>query len=153
MRTLVEYLPEHPFFAGLDPAAMRLVVGCAQNIHVPQGQILFRAGEPANTFFVVRRGRVSLEVHDPSRGTLTVDSLEAGDVVGWSWLMPPYRWMLDARASSTVSAVALDGACLRRKCDEDPALGYALMQRIAGTMYVRLQDARFRLLDLYGSPT
>jgi CRP-like cAMP-binding protein len=153
MRTLVEYLPEHPFFAGLDPAAMELVVGCAQNVHFSQGDVLFRTGEPANTFYVIRHGRVALDIHDPRRGTLVVASLGEGEVAGWSWLVPPYQWMFDARAVSPVSAVALDGACLRRKCDQDPALGYALMQRVSHVMYERLQDARMRLLDLYGSPS
>ena len=152
MRTLAEYLPEHPFFAGLDPDAMALVVGCAQNVHFHPGQVLFRTGEPANTFYVIRRGRVALDIHDPLRGELTIASLDEGEVVGWSWLVPPHRWLFDARAASEVSAVALDGACLRGKCDDDPALGYALMQRVAGVMYDRLQDARLRLLDLYGSP-
>ncbi len=153
MRTLAQYLPEHPFFAGLDPAAMDLVVGCAQNTHFHPGQALFRTGDAADTFYVIRHGRVSLDVHDPRRGTLTIASLDEGDVVGWSWLVPPYRWMFDARAASEVSAVAIDGACLRGKCDSDPALGYALLQRVARVMYERLQEARIRLLDLYGSPT
>jgi CRP/FNR family transcriptional regulator, cyclic AMP receptor protein len=153
MRTLAQYLPEHPFFAGLEPAAMDLVVGCAQNVHFHPGQALFRTGDAADTFYVIRHGRVSLDVHDPQRGALTIASLDEGDVVGWSWLVPPYRWMFDARAASEVSAVALDGACLRGKCDNDPALGYALLQRVARVMYERLQDARIRLLDLYGSPT
>lgn len=150
MRTLAEYLPEHPFFAGLEPAAMELVVGCAQNVHAHEGEVLFRTGEPADTFYVVRRGRVALDLHAPDRGALTIASLGEGEVVGWSWLVPPYRWVFDARAQTEVSAVALDGACLRGKCDDDPALGYALMQRVAQVMYDRLQDARIRLLDLYG---
>ena len=153
MRTLAEYLPEHPFFAGLDAAAMDLVVGCAQNVHFADGDVLFRAGAPANTFYVIRHGRVALDVHDPGRQAMVVATLGEGEVVGWSWLVPPYQWVFDARAVSPVSAVALDGACLRSKCDEDPALGWALMQRVAHVMYERLQDARLRLLDVYGSPS
>jgi CRP-like cAMP-binding protein len=153
MRTLAQYLPEHPFFAGLDSAAMDLVVGCAKNVHFREGEVVFRAGAPANTFYVIRSGRIALEIHDPSRGTLVIASLADGEVVGWSWLVPPYRWMFDAHAASSVSAVALDGACLRGKCDQDPALGYSLMQRVSRVMYDRLQDARMRLLDLYGNPS
>ncbi|MGB7982582.1 MAG: cyclic nucleotide-binding domain-containing protein [Candidatus Nanopelagicales bacterium] len=153
MPTLVEYLPEHPFLAGLDPAAMELVVGCAQNVHFPAGQVLFRTGDPADTFYVIRHGRVALDLHDPRHQTMVIATLDEDDVVGWSWLIPPYRWVFDARALTPVSAVALDGACLRGKCDTDPALGYALMQRVSHVLYQRLQDARLRLLDLYGSPT
>jgi CRP/FNR family cyclic AMP-dependent transcriptional regulator len=153
MRTLAEYLPEHPFFAGLESSAVDLVVGCAQNVHFKEGQVLFRTGDAADTFYVIRHGRVALDIHDPQRGTLVIASLDENDVVGWSWLVPPHRWMFDARALTPVSAVALDGACLRGKCDMDPALGYALMQRVAQVLYRRLQDARLRLLDMYGSPT
>jgi CRP/FNR family transcriptional regulator, cyclic AMP receptor protein len=152
MRTLAEYLPEHPFFAGLDASAMELIVGCARNVHFEQGDVLFRTGSPADTFYVIRHGRVALEVHDPRHQAMVVATLGDGEVAGWSWLVPPYRWMFDGRAVSPVSAVALDGACLRGKCDDDPVLGYALMQRVAHVMYERLQDARMRLLDLYGSP-
>ncbi len=151
MRTLAEYLPESPFFAGLDAEAMELVVGCAQNVRFEQGDVLFRTGTPADTFYVIRHGRVALEVHDPRRQAIVVATLGDGEVAGWSWLVPPYRWMFDGRAVSPVSAVALDGACLRGKCDQDPRLGYALMQRVSHIMYERLQDARMRLLDLYGS--
>jgi CRP-like cAMP-binding protein len=153
MRTLAEYLPEHPFFTGLDAEAMALVVGCAQNVHFNEGDVLFRAGTPADTFYVVRHGRVALEVHDPQRQSMVVATLGDGEVAGWSWLVPPYQWMFDGRATSAVSAVALDGACLRGKCDQVPALGYALMRRVAHVMYERLQEARMRLLDLYGSPS
>jgi CRP/FNR family transcriptional regulator, cyclic AMP receptor protein len=72
--------------------------------------------------------------------------------VGWSWLVPPYRWVFDARAVAPTSAMAFDAVCLRGKCDADPALGFDLMQRVARVMYERLQAARVRLLDLYGAP-
>ncbi len=152
MRTLSEYLPEHPFFAGLDPAAMDLIVGCARNVGFRADDVLFSTGEPANTFYVIRSGRVALEVSSPHQGPLRIASMDDGDVVGWSWLVPPHRWMFDARATSPIRAVAIDGACLRGKCAEDPELGYALMARVAHVMYERLQDARMRLLDLYGTP-
>lgn len=153
MRTMAEYLPEHPFFAGLTPDATALVVGCARNVHFTAGSRLFLAGEAADTFYVLRRGRVALEAHDPRRGTLLIDTLDAGDVVGWSWLVAPYLWTFDGVATTAVDAIALDGACLRAKCAADPALGYTLMQRVAHVMYQRLQETRIRLLDLYGSPS
>jgi CRP-like cAMP-binding protein len=152
IRTLSEYLPEHPFFAGLEQRMMDLVVGCAQNVHFAQGEVLFRTGEPANTFYVIRSGRVALEVNDPRRGGLLIATLQEGEVAGWSWLVEPHRWMFDARATAPIQAVSIDGACLRGKCAEDPALGFALMQRVAQVMYDRLQEARLRLLDVYGTP-
>jgi len=81
-----------------------------------------------------------------------VDTLDAGEVVGWSWLVPPYRWSFDGRAVAESSLVAFDGACLRGKCDDDPRLGYALMQRVSHEMFDELRAARVRLADLYGRP-
>ena len=153
MRTIAEYLPEHPFFAGLDEETMQVIVGCAQNVHVAADEWLFRAGEPADTFYAIRQGRVALEVPDPRHGGIRIATPSAGEVVGWSWLVPPYRWMFDARVVTSLSAVAIDGACLREKCAQDPVLGYALMQRVAHVMYERLQEARVRLLDLYRNPS
>jgi CRP-like cAMP-binding protein len=151
VRSLQEILGEHPFFEGLDDATVGLLVGCAVNVHVHAGEYLFHEGEPADRFFVVRRGRVALEVHVPGRAGAVVETVDEGGVVGWSWLVPPYHWFFDARAVQEVSAVAVDASCLREKCEADPALGYALMQRVAGVMYHRLQSARVRLLDLYGA--
>ena len=153
MRTIAEYLPEHPFFAGLDEETMSTIVGCARIVRVPAGELLFRTGDPADTFYAIRQGRVALEVHDPRHGGIRIATPSAGEVVGWSWLVPPYRWMFDARVVTSLSAVAIDGACLRGKCAQDPVLGYALMQRVAQVMYQRLQEARVLLLDLYRNPS
>jgi CRP-like cAMP-binding protein len=150
MREMRQLLEGHPFFAGLGEEALDLIAGCAINTHFEPGSYLFRTGEPADRFYVVRRGRVSLELHAPSGGTRVLDTVEDGQVLGWSWLVPPHVWFLDARAAQPTSAIALDGVCLRGKCDADPVLGYALMQRVAQVMYERLQSARVRLLDLYG---
>lgn len=151
MQSLQDLLSEHPFFAGLGDSTVSMLVGCARNVHYRAGEYLFHEGEAADRFFVVRRGRVALDVHVPGQTEMVVDTVEQGDVVGWSWLVPPYRWFFDARAVQEVSAVAVDASCLRAKCEEDPALGYALMQRVSQVMYQRLQSARVRLLDLYGA--
>jgi CRP/FNR family cyclic AMP-dependent transcriptional regulator len=153
VQTIAQYLPHHPFFAGLEESVVTLLAGCAVNVHFQPGQYLFHEGEPADTFYVIRRGRVSLEVHAPARSPFVVDSAHTDDVVGWSWLVPPYRWLFDARATEDTSAIAFDAACIRGKCDEDPAIGYALLPRVVQVMSVRLHSAQVRLLDLYGAPT
>jgi CRP-like cAMP-binding protein len=150
MQSMQQLLQGHPFFSGLDGDALELVAGCAINVHFAPDEYLFRLGDPADRFFVVRQGRVALELHVPGKGQRVVDTVEEGQVLGWSWLVPPHRWFLDARAVTHTSAVSIDGVCLRDKCDEDPALGYAFMQRVAHVMYHRLQSSRVRLLDLYG---
>jgi CRP-like cAMP-binding protein len=151
MRTIEQLLPEHPFFAGLDESAIRLLSGCATNAHFHPGEFLFKQGGPAEHFYIVRHGSVAIEVHNPAQGTVVIDTAGDGEVIGFSWLVPPHRYVFDGRAIDETSAIRFDGTCLRGKCEADPALGYALMQRVATVMYERMQAARVRMLDLYGS--
>jgi CRP-like cAMP-binding protein len=151
-RTVDALVLDAPVFAGLDPDYAAELAGCAQMTGWDAGEMLFREGDPSDAFYVVRRGRVALEVFVPGRGTLTVETIETGEVVGWSWLFPPYRWHFDGRAVGSVRAIAVDGACLRKKCDDDPALGYDLMRRFSQVMLERLQATRLRLADVYGAP-
>lgn len=152
MRTIAEYLPEHPFFHGLEAPWVDLVTGCATNAHLHPGDYLFREGGPADTFYVIRRGLVAIEAPTPT-GPCVIQTAHDGDVVGWSWLVAPYRWTMDARATAETSLIAFDGACLRGKCADDPALGYALLQRVVRVMSAHVHSARVRLLDLYGNPS
>src|SRR5690348_13401340 len=145
-----ELLGEHPFFVGLGASALRLTAGCASNVHFAAVDRIFDEAGEGSGFSVIRQGGVALEVHSPTRGPRVIDTVEAGEVLGWSWLVPPYRYFGDARAVTPVSATALDGTCLRGKCDADPELGYQLMKRVTSVMYRRLESARVRMLDLYG---
>ena len=150
METIETLLRASPVFEALEPERLALVAGCASNVHFDQGAVIFREGDQADTFFLVRHGSVALEMFVPARGSAVIETIEAGDVVGWSWLFPPYRWHFDARALTAVRATSFDGACLRGKCDDDPALGYDLMSRFAQVLIERLQWTRLRLLDVYG---
>jgi CRP-like cAMP-binding protein len=150
MHTLDEIVAESPVFAGLEPAQLQLIAGCAHNVAFVRGERLFREGDPADTFFLVRRGRVALTTHVPGRGDVTIETVEAGEVLGWSWLFPPYAWHFDARAVEDAGVVAFDGACLRGKCEDDHGLGYELLRRFAQVMIDRLQQTRTLLLDVYG---
>jgi CRP/FNR family transcriptional regulator, cyclic AMP receptor protein len=135
----------------LSAREIETIAGCGGNVHFAEGQNLFREGDPADTFYVVRHGSVAVETFVPARGNVMIETVESGEVIGWSWLFEPYRWHFDARALTTVRATGFDGACLRGKCESDPALGYALMSRFAQVAIERLQWTRLRLLDLYGS--
>jgi CRP-like cAMP-binding protein len=150
-RSLDELLADVPLFAGLGDDRLALLAGCAGNVHFDAGAQLFREGDEADTFYVVRHGDIAIETFVPSRGPVTIETLGAGEAVGWSWLFAPYRWHFDARALSAVRATAFDGACLRGKCEADPAVGYELMGRFAQLMIERLQWTRLRRLDVYGS--
>jgi CRP/FNR family cyclic AMP-dependent transcriptional regulator len=150
VQTLEELISHAPMFAGLAPAHLELITGCAQNQHVAADTLLLREGEPADRFYLIRRGAVALEVHAPARGPLLIETLHPGDVVGWSWLFAPYRWQLDGRVTEPSDLVSFDGACLRNKCQADHELGYQLMTRFAANLVDRLQATRFQLLDVYG---
>jgi CRP/FNR family cyclic AMP-dependent transcriptional regulator len=150
MKTMETLVGEVPALAGLEDAYLELVAGCAQNIRFETGSNLFREGDAADRFYAIRQGSVALEIHVPAREAVILETLHEGDLVGWSWLFPPYRWAFDARALEGVSAIAFDGACLRGKCESDHDLGYELMRRIAEVIIERLQATRLRLLDVYG---
>lgn len=150
METIDTLLRDVPVFHGLPADDLTLLAGCAQNVHFDAGAMLFREGDAADTFFLIRHGSVALEMYVPARGPAIIETLEAGEVVGWSWLFPPYRWHFDARALTPIRATAFDGACLRGKCEDDPKLGFELMSRFAQVLIERLQWTRLRLLDLYG---
>jgi len=149
--SMAEILAEHPFLGGLPRDGIALIVGCAQNVVFEGGEFLLSEGEAADTFYMLRRGHVAIEVHAPGRGPIVIETVGPGAVVGWSWLVAPYRWTFDARAIEPVGAVAIDGACLRAKAAADPALGYALLTKVSTELLGRLQATRLRLLDLYGS--
>lgn len=150
METLEQLIAEAPVFEGLEPGVLEVIAGCGRNEHVTTGAFLLREGEPAERFFLIRRGSVALEVQAPGRGALTIETLHAGDAVGWSWLFAPYRWQLDARALTPCELIGFDGVCLRGKCETDHELGYQLMRRFAANLVDRLQATRFQLLDVYG---
>lgn len=147
---LAVLVAEHPLLAGLPGEVSQLVAGCARNVAFPAGHLILVEGEPANTLYLLRRGRVALEVNAPGRGPLEIEVLGVGSSLGWSWLFPPYRWHLDARALDPVGAIAVDAACLRGKAEDDPAFGYQLMKRVTSVLLERLQATRYRLLDVYG---
>ena len=151
METLEQYLHLHPFFQGLDEQYIHLLVGCASNVRFDAGQYVFREHDEANHFYLIRHGRVSLEIFVPERGTIAIQTISEGDVLGWSWLIPPYKWRFDARAVDLTRAIALDGRCLRGKCEEDHDLGYELLNRFVHIIEDRLAATRMQLLDVYGA--
>ena len=150
MQTIEQLLAEAKAFNGMSNEHLELIAGCARNTTFTDGQYLMREGDPANTFFVIRQGRVAMEIFVPERGGVTIETIDDGDLLGWSWLVPPFRQHLDARAIGNVHTVAFDAACLRGKADEDAELGYELMRRFIPVIVERLQATRVRLLDVYG---
>lgn len=151
MRTIADELANHPFFAGLRPDDLAFIAGCGQHQHFKSGQVLAREDDDADQFFVIRHGVVSVGLHLPTGGIRPLQTLEDGDIVGWSWLFPPYQWQFDVTASSDTRVIALNALCLRDKCEQDPRLGYDLMRRFAKVMVARLGAVRLQLLDVYNT--
>ena len=143
-------LRQHPFLAGLTEEYMKTIVGCAANARFAEGDHLIREGELANQFFLIRKGRVALEVDVPGKGGHRIQTSGPGEILGWSWLISPFRWHFSGIAVADTLAIALDGECLRTKCERDPNFGYEMLKRLAQVMEQRLEATRLQLLDMYG---
>lgn len=143
-------LQTHPFFADLPTDLLTLVSQHAAPFEADAGGLLLQQGQPADAFFAIESGRVAIAVHAPQKGLVTIETVEPGEIVGWSWLFPPHRWTFDAVAQTEVGGIRIDACALRPRLAEDPRNGYALLGGISAVMADRLQSSRLRLLDLYG---
>ncbi len=150
METLEPLLAKHPFCQEMEKRHLELLAGCASNVRFEAGQYLFRQGEEANHFYLIRHGKAAIEIHAQERGGMILQTVDEGDVAGWSWLVPPHRWTFDARAVELTRAIALNGECLRKKCEEDHDLGYELFKRFIQVMAERLEAARLQLINIHG---
>lgn len=149
MQTLAAILAEHPFFQGFAARHMELITACAANMRFQADHYLFHEGEQATHFYLIREGKVALETSAAPHRPIVIETIEAGEVLGWSWLFPPYRWHFHARALEPIRALMLDGVCLRTRGETDHDLGYELVKRMAHILIQRLQATRLQLLDVY----
>ena len=145
-------LAQHPFFAELSATELEQLAACAVRRELPAGQPLIHEGEPASCFYALLRGKVAIQLNVPARGQVTLQTLAAGEVLGWSWMMPAARWSFDARTLQPTEALELDGPAVLKLCEADPLLGYRLMTRLSRVMAERLHATRLQLLDIYGAP-
>ena len=143
-------LRQHPFFQGMKQEHIATLAGCAANAHFKKGQVIFRQNQEADCFYLVREGRVSVQIETAGQGTAAIQTLDKGDVLGWSWMFPPFVWNFDAVAMEETRAISLDARCLRIKCDTDVSLGYDLLKRFSSIVVQRLQASRIQLMDLFG---
>ena len=150
METLEPIIAQHPFLQGFESQYLKLIVGCASNVRFKAGEFLFREGEEAQQFYMVREGRVALQI-PTARDAIIIQTVGQGDILGWSWLVPPHKWRFDARALETTRAIVLDGKCLRTKSEEDHHFGYELLKRFSNVIAGRLEATRLQLLDVYGT--
>jgi CRP-like cAMP-binding protein len=148
----VDDLRGFPLLAGLPDHELALLAGTAREVWFDTGERLFEEGAPADGCWLLLRGCVIVDAQVPGRGQVVVQSLGPGDVLGWSWLVPPRRWHFGALTAAPTAALRLDGDQLRALAEHDPAFGYRLATRLLSVLLDRLQTTRARLLDLYRSP-
>jgi len=144
---LEERVAAHPFLIGMSRHQIRLLIDCALPTRFSAGQQIFRTGETANRFYLIEQGSVALETVSIADSPVLIDTVGAGDLLGWSWLFPPYLWHFDARALEPTTAIFFYGTVLREYCERDPALGYELFKRMSEVMIRRLQAARVKLSE------
>ena len=151
--TVAARLSAQPFFAALTDAQRAALAEDGTTVTFTAGECLFDEGGIADRFWLIEHGSIALEMRIPGRGDQVVETLGPDTVLGWSWLHPPYRWHFRAVARLAVTAIAFDAASVRRRCDADPAFGYAMLRSFTPVITERLQATRLRLLDLYAAPS
>jgi len=147
---IAEQLSEHPIFHGLPFMTISDMIGCASEKTISRGSTVFLEGEDANYCYILLSGSVELSIHTHNRGPIVVQTLQGGDVLGWSWLFSPFIWHFDALAKKKTNVIRLDAKCIRKKCKDNPELGYELMGRFSKVMLERLNATRLQLVDMYG---
>lgn len=144
MRSILE---EHEFFKGLDANFLDFITGCASNVSFNPQEVILNEGDAADKFYLVRRGKAAIFIAHPQ--DITIQTVTEGDILGWSWLVPPYKYRFSAKALTNVQAISLDGKCLREKCERNKELGYELLKRLMGIFTERLEATRLQLINIY----
>jgi len=139
----------HPFLAGMNPTQLALLTDCAIPVQFNKGQTILREGEMANRFYLIESGKVVLESGEGFGAPVVVETIGAGDLLGWSWMFPPYVWHFTARAAEPTKAIFFYGTILREYCERNHSLGYELFKRMTPVMMKRLQAARRKMLYLH----
>ncbi len=147
-KTIPELLRENEFFSELPDDDIEFIAGCAQIAHFAKGKFVMLAGEPCTHFYLVRTGRAVVEVETANRARV-IHSPGPGDLIGWSWVLPPATWRYDVRVIEDISAIAFDAECVRRKCEEDTEFGYHIYRRILELVIERLMATRIQMLDMF----
>lgn len=148
MKEIKDTLREIFCFEDMSEEMLEFIAGCGQNMSFAPNEFIAKENERADYLYIVRRGHVAVQVNRPA-GPVTIRTLSNGEVAGFSWIVPPYRLQFDLKALDRTSVIALNGDCVRKKCEEDYKLGYLLMKQSAIIMNKRLFDTRIQLIDVY----
>ena len=142
-------LINHPFFAGLKTEYLDLISHCTGLDTVKSGEYIFREGSAAEKFYVIYKGKVNVEIQLPDSHPFSIQTLEEGDVLGWSWFIDPNQWRFSARALAKTELIVIDGKTLKEACENNHDLGYEIFKRLTGVFVQRLEATRRQLLDVY----
>jgi CRP-like cAMP-binding protein len=147
-----EVISGNSFFAGMEEKHLDFLASTAQYIKTDTGEILFRQGEPAKTFYLALSGQVAIEVAAIQGPGMQLQALGAGQMLGWSWLIEPYRWDFQARITEESEMIEFDGQAILAQCERDNAFGYQLYKRFTYLMSERLASARRKMMDQWEVP-
>jgi CRP/FNR family transcriptional regulator, cyclic AMP receptor protein len=142
-----EYLSAHEFFSEFSDDLLKFLCKCSSSCEVKNGQILFRQGENADKFYIVRSGRISIQIPAIMGPALEIQTLDKDQVLGWSWLISPYKWNFQTKAEEDSELLQFDGAAILARCEQEPKLGYELLKKFAALMSVGLNAARQKMMD------
>ena len=148
MKNLEPVLKKHPFFKDLEQEYFDFIVGCATNVQFEEGEIIMKENDPADKFFLVREGMAAIDIPISESKIITIQTVGSGDIVGWSWLIPPYKYRFNCRIVEDIRAIVLDGKCLREKCEKNHDLGYELLKRLTVVFTQRLEATRKQIISL-----
>jgi CRP/FNR family cyclic AMP-dependent transcriptional regulator len=151
MDELEATLGMHPFLTGLSPHSLHMVAECASLVNFAANQVIIKAGQKADKFYLLRFGQVAVQIHRPRRGPKTLYTLSEGEVLGTFWAGQEAEWFFDAQAMGVTRVIALDFACLKKHCDQHPDLGYELLKRFVWAQAKMLKNLKLQLVDFYGS--
>ena len=146
-QAIAEYLSDHEFFSELSVDIIKLLCESVRSLEIKKGEVLFRQGEHADKFYIVRNGRVSVQIPAIMGPTLEVQTLSTNRILGWSWLISPYQWRFQAKAEEDSTLLEFDGAAILARCEQDPKVGYELLKKFAALMAERLEASRQKLMD------
>jgi len=142
-------LKAHKFFMDLDPQQLGAIADCVSEVQYNAGDYIFKEGQPSEQFELIRSGEVALEIFAPGKGPVVIQTIGENAILGWSWLVPPYKKQYDARVIKLVRALKFDGKRIRALCEQDTKMGYELLKRFSKIMSDRLWAARIQILDVY----
>lgn len=151
-RSIEDYLTDHTFFSGMDSSYVKFLSDSATELQMKTGDVLFQYGKPADKFYLLRQGQISIQVPALMGPALDIQTLGNDQILGWSWLIPPYRWSFLARALEDSDLIEFDGGAILALCEEDPKFGYELYKRFAALMSERLDAARQKMMDQWNPP-